>query len=82
MSFTGRVREPRTCNRSTDESTNRTVPPPPGSSPSTYHGSIACLNSSSIPLRTTRPISGKTELVMGGEPGCLERDPGLHASAR
>ena len=33
------------CIRSTDESTNRTVPPPAGSSPRTYHGSIAARSS-------------------------------------
>jgi len=38
-----------TCNRSTDESTKRAVPPGVPSSPSTCHGSIACRSSSSIP---------------------------------
>jgi hypothetical protein len=68
-------REPRvsfTWRRSTEESTNRTVPPT-FSSPITCQGSRAWRSSSSISRQRTRPSTGKPELEVGGEPALLER---------
>ncbi len=61
-----------TCNRSTDESTLRTVWPPEASSPSTCHGSSACRNSRRMPRLVTEPINGKSKLEVRREPFLLK----------
>ena len=66
-----------TCSRSTEESTYRTVAPAAGSSPKTYHGSMACRNSISIPLRSMLPISGKRNSKCGANQSAFQRDAGL-----
>ena len=53
---------------STDESTNRTVPPPPGSSPITYHGSIAERTPQRDVLIGDLSDLGKAKLPVRGKP--------------
>ncbi len=65
-----------TCSRSTDESTYRAVPPPPASSPSTCHGSMACRNSISMLRCVTCAKNWEAEFEVRREPILLDREAG------
>src|ERR1700675_3641693 len=54
-----------TCNRSTDESTLRTVTLPEASSPNTCHGSKARRKSKRPPRLVTEPINGNRNSKCG-----------------
>ena len=61
-----------TCNRSTEESTLRAVPPLEASSPKTFQGSSACRSSRWMPRTVNRADRRKAKFEVGSEPLAAE----------
>ena len=70
-----------TCTRSTDESTKRVVPPPAGSSPSTYQGSVAWRSSIVDTGVCHASEDGIAEFEVRGEPGGSKEKPAVLRSS-